>query len=105
MTPHAMHTLASLTPDSVLPGLAFGMPGGYEWIIVLIIGLLLFGRKLPDVGRWLGQGIVEFKRGIKGIEDDIEDASSSRPERLDDKSAQQPGATSSETSEKSHQNA
>ncbi len=52
------------------------LPGGGEWIILLILGLLIFGRRLPEVGRSLGKGIVEFKRGIKGIEDDIEGESS-----------------------------
>jgi sec-independent protein translocase protein TatA len=46
--------------------------GAPELIVLLIIGVLLFGRKLPDVGRYLGKGIVEFKKGIKGIEDDVE---------------------------------
>ena len=27
--------------------LAFGLPGGWEWIVLLVIGLLLFGRRLP----------------------------------------------------------
>jgi sec-independent protein translocase protein TatA len=34
--------------------------------------VLLFGRKLPEVGRYLGKGIVEFKKGVKGLEDDTE---------------------------------
>jgi len=49
-----------------------------EWIIILIIMLLLFGRRLPEVGKSLGKGIVEFKKGIKGVEDDVE-SQSSRP--------------------------
>ncbi|UCD76697.1 MAG: twin-arginine translocase TatA/TatE family subunit [Phycisphaerales bacterium] len=60
----------------------FGLPGGGEWIILLVLGLLVFGRKLPDVGRGLGRSIVEFKKGIKGIEDDVEDASSKPREAL-----------------------
>ena len=56
--------------------LAFGWPGGTEWIILLVLGLLIFGRRLPEVGRSLGRGIVEFKKGVKGIEDEVEDASS-----------------------------
>jgi sec-independent protein translocase protein TatA len=68
--------------------LAFGIPGGYEWIILLVIALLIFGRRLPEVGRWLGQGIVEFKKGVKGITDEIDDASSEKrpPERIPDQS-------------------
>jgi sec-independent protein translocase protein TatA len=41
-------------------------------IILLIIGVLLFGRKLPEVGRYLGKGIVEFKKGIRGLEDEVD---------------------------------
>ena len=52
--------------------LAWGMPGLPEWIIIGVIGLLLFGKRLPEVGRSLGKGIVEFKKGLKGIEDDID---------------------------------
>lgn len=54
--------------------LAFGLQSMTTWdlIVVLVIGLLLFGRKLPEVGRSLGKGIVEFKKGLKGVEDDID---------------------------------
>lgn len=62
--------------DSFL--LAFGMPGGWEWVVILMIGLLIFGRRLPEVGRSIGKSIVEFKRGVKGIHEEI-DAESSRP--------------------------
>jgi sec-independent protein translocase protein TatA len=43
--------------------------GAGEMITLLVIGVLLFGRKLPEVGRYLGKGIVEFKNSIKGLED------------------------------------
>jgi len=33
--------------------------------------VLLFGKKLPEVGRSLGKGLVEFKRGLQGLEDDV----------------------------------
>jgi len=49
-----------------------GMPQGMEWVVILVIGIVIFGRKLPEVGRYLGKGIVEFKKGIKGIEDDVD---------------------------------
>lgn len=59
--------------------LALGMPQGMEWFIIAGFGLLLFGKRLPDVGRSLGAGIVEFKRGLKGISDDVEAESSKTP--------------------------
>jgi sec-independent protein translocase protein TatA len=43
-----------------------------EIIMIMIAGVLLFGRRLPEVGRYLGKGIVEFKKGIKGVEDDVD---------------------------------
>ncbi len=64
--------------------LAFGLPGGYEWIVLLVLGLLIFGRRLPEVGRSLGRGIVEFKRGIKGIDDEIDQESSKPANKLED---------------------
>jgi sec-independent protein translocase protein TatA len=54
------------------PLFAFFNLGAQEMIILLIIGVLLFGRKLPEVGRYLGKGIVEFKKGIKGLEDELD---------------------------------
>jgi sec-independent protein translocase protein TatA len=75
----------------------FGLPGGGEWIVLLVLGLLIFGRRLPEVGRWLGSGIVEFKRGIKGIQDDVEEESgrsarqtSDQPQQLADDSQADP---------------
>jgi sec-independent protein translocase protein TatA len=62
----------------MLTPLAITMPGLTEWIIIGALGLLFFGKRLPDVGRSLGKGIVEFKKGLKGIEDDIE-TSSNKP--------------------------
>lgn len=55
--------------------LAIGMPGTMELIVILVIGLLIFGRRLPEVGRNVGRSLVEFKKGIKGIDDDIDSGS------------------------------
>ena len=46
-----------------------GMPGGWEIAVIAIIGLLLFGRRLPSVGKYLGESIVGFKKGIQGMAD------------------------------------
>ncbi|OHC03411.1 MAG: preprotein translocase [Planctomycetes bacterium RIFCSPHIGHO2_12_39_6] len=53
----------------------FSMPGGWEWLIILIVALLIFGKRLPEVMKSLGRGIVEFKKGVKGVEEDVEDSS------------------------------
>ena len=57
-----------------MTSLAFGL-GHWEIIAVVVIALLLFGRRLPEIARNLGKGIVEFKKGVKGIEDDVENQS------------------------------
>lgn len=48
-----------------------GMPGPLEMMVIAGIVLLLFGNRLPSVMRSLGKGIVEFKKGVKGIEDEV----------------------------------
>jgi sec-independent protein translocase protein TatA len=54
--------------------LAFGIPGGYEVLIIGFVALLIFGNRLPGVMRSLGQGLTEFKKGINGVEDDPKQA-------------------------------
>ena len=61
----------------------FGMPGGVEWIIILVIALLIFGKRLPEVMRSMGKGIVEFKKGVKGVEDDVEEVSNKKQEKIE----------------------
>ena len=51
----------------------FGL-GSTELLVVAGVALLLFGHRLPSVMRSLGRGVVEFKRGVSGIEDEIEEA-------------------------------
>lgn len=46
--------------------------GVMEWVIILIIMLLLFGRRLPEVGKSLGKGIVEFRKGLKNVDEEVE---------------------------------
>jgi sec-independent protein translocase protein TatA len=48
----------------------FGMPGLPELLIVSIVILLLFGKRLPGVMRSLGSSIVEFKKGASESEED-----------------------------------
>ncbi len=63
----------------MLAPLAFiGMPGPMEMMFIAAIVLLLFGNRLPSTMRSLGRGIVEFKKGVQGIEDDVDQATSSK---------------------------
>ena len=50
-----------------------------EILIILGLGVLLFGRKLPEVGKYLGKGIVEFKKGLKGLEDEVDTSAAMAP--------------------------
>ena len=45
-------------------------------LVLLLIGVLLFGKRLPEIGRSLGKGLMEFKKGWQGMEDEIHNASS-----------------------------
>ena len=71
---------------------AFGIPSGMEIWIILVVALLLFGHRIPGMARSLGSGIVEFKKGLQGIEDDIDQASdkpSSPPKQIDQSPSEQ----------------
>lgn len=52
--------------------IALGMPSGWEWIVILIVALLIFGKKLPDVARGLGKSLTQFKKGLHDVEDEVE---------------------------------
>jgi TatA/E family protein of Tat protein translocase len=55
------------------PLLAFGLQLP-ELIVIGLLALLIFGKRLPDVARSLGRGVVEFKKGLRGIETDVDEA-------------------------------
>lgn len=52
-----------------------GPIGTWEAVVILVVGLLIFGRRLPEVGRSVGKGIVEFRKGLAGVEREVEEAS------------------------------
>lgn len=63
----------------MLPSLGLG-----ELVLILIVALILFGRRLPEVSRSLGKGIREFQKGLRGIEEEIRrEVNSDLPTRSD----------------------
>ncbi len=68
----------------------FGLPGGTEWVVVGLVALLLFGRRLPEVAKSLGKGIVEFKKGLRSVEDEVHRAGEEPPEVDVDTSTTEP---------------
>ncbi len=55
----------------------FGLPGGAELVIVLVIIIVLFGNRLPGTMRSLGQSLVQFKKGMR--EDDNDNSNDKLP--------------------------
>ena len=64
-----------MTAFTTLP-LALGMPGPFELILLTGLGLLFFGRRLPEVGRSIGQTIVQFKKGLNDVTAEADKAAS-----------------------------
>jgi sec-independent protein translocase protein TatA len=48
----------------------FGL-GAQEMLLLVLLGVLLFGKRLPEVGRSLGKTVMEFKNGLRGMEDEF----------------------------------
>ena len=51
---------------------------------IVLIALLLFGTRLPSVMRSLGRGVVEFKKGMQGIDDESDSAKPSQIEQKEE---------------------
>ncbi|HKP32124.1 MAG TPA: twin-arginine translocase TatA/TatE family subunit [Chitinophagaceae bacterium] len=54
--------------------LLLSMPGGTEWILIILAVLILFGgRKIPEFMRGIGRGIREFNDAKSNVKKEIED--------------------------------
>lgn len=62
--------------------LAFWSPGPQEMILILVVALLLYGGKLPDVARTWGKTFAEFRRNLSGIKSEINDVIYNDPAQL-----------------------
>lgn len=56
----------------------FGV-SSWEMMLLFVVALLLFGKRLPEVARSLGKGMMEFKKGLYDIQDEVTSAAHSRP--------------------------
>lgn len=43
----------------------------WHLLVIMVVALLLFGKRLPEVGRSLGRGISEFKKGLKDVQEEM----------------------------------
>ncbi len=58
----------------MIQSLLLSMPGGTEWILIVLAVLILFGgRKIPEFMRGLGRGIREFNDAKSNVQKEIED--------------------------------
>lgn len=46
--------------------------GTPELLVTLGVALLLFGSRLPEVAKSLGRGVFEFKKGLAGMDDELQ---------------------------------
>ena len=65
----------------MLPIAFFQNLGGPEVMIIGFIALLIFGNRLPSVMRSLGKSVTEFKKGVSGIEEEIDQAVNAEPKK------------------------
>ncbi len=61
------------------------IPIGY--VVFVIVGVFFVGNRLPSVMRSLGRSVVEFKKGVAGVEDELDDAVRSTDEKPKAKAA------------------
>ena len=59
-----------MTIFNIIP--AIGLPTGWDWLIILLVVLLLFGgKKIPELMRGLGKGVKSFKQGLNDAKEEL----------------------------------
>ena len=44
----------------------------WHWLVIMIVAVLLFGNRLPEIARSLGRSVNEFKRGLKDVKNNLD---------------------------------
>lgn len=79
--------------------LQFGLPGGPELIVILLLAVLLFGaNKIPKLARSSGQAIGEFQKGRQQVEEELSDMQTEGEEEEDTDFVDTEPVTSTESS-------
>jgi sec-independent protein translocase protein TatA len=65
---------------SINPTMLLSMPGGMEWVWILLVVVVLFGgKKIPELAKGIGKGIREFNDAKDGIKKEIETGMKENP--------------------------
>ena len=80
--PVGYHAPMACTPLPGTPLLALGMPNVWEWLLLVFLALLIFGRRLPEVARGLGRSVTEFKKGLSEVSTAAQKEPGDAPGRL-----------------------
>jgi sec-independent protein translocase protein TatA len=75
-------------------------PGWMEVLIILVVALLIFGRRLPEIARGLGKSLTEFKKGMREVEDTKDEMVDEAREIKDDVTKEIKDATKPEDTDK-----
>lgn len=62
--------------------LAFWSPGPAEMLVLAVVALLLYGGNLPEVARSWGKSFAEFRRGLTGFQNELNEVIYSEPDQL-----------------------
>ena len=60
------------------------MPGHMEWLVILVVALLIFGKRLPELARSVGKSLTEFKKGINEAKESTDEVADDVKKLKDD---------------------